>query len=38
LATANRCDVIILDLKLPNCDGLEVCEQIKQQQKKLQPP
>ncbi|NVK56605.1 MAG: response regulator transcription factor [Alteromonadaceae bacterium] len=37
LATANQYDVIILDLNLPDCDGLEVCGQIKQHQQKITP-
>lgn len=37
LALKQNYDVIILDLNLPDIDGLEVCEQIKQQAK-VNPP
>lgn len=37
LAESNQYDVIILDLNLPDCDGLQVCQRIKQKQKKITP-
>ena len=37
LALTHHYDVIILDLNLPDCDGLTVCQQIKQQQTRLSP-
>ncbi|OJF68208.1 DNA-binding response regulator [Alteromonas sp. V450] len=37
LALSHRFDVIILDLNLPDIDGLEVCERIKQQQTRITP-
>lgn len=37
LAESNQYDVIILDLNLPDCDGLQVCQKIKQKQKKVTP-
>lgn len=37
LALNHRFDVIILDLNLPDIDGLEVCERIKQQQTRITP-
>lgn len=37
LALEHHFDVIVLDLNLPDIDGLEVCEQIKGQQTRLTP-
>lgn len=37
LALADRFDVIVLDLNLPDIDGLEVCKKIKSQQTRLTP-
>ncbi|MBU3023816.1 response regulator transcription factor [Aestuariibacter sp. A3R04] len=37
LALNHHYDVIILDLNLPDCDGLTVCQQIKEQQTRLTP-
>lgn len=37
LALEHNFDVILLDLNLPDCDGLDVCKAIKQQSAKVQP-
>lgn len=37
LATENIYDVIVLDLNLPDCDGLTVCQKIKQSQQRVTP-
>lgn len=37
LATENSYDVIVLDLNLPDCDGLTVCQQIKAAQRRITP-
>lgn len=37
LALDNHYDVIVLDLNLPDIDGLEVCQQIKQLQTRITP-
>ncbi|MCC2605932.1 response regulator transcription factor [Planctobacterium marinum] len=37
LALAHRFDVIVLDLNLPDLDGLQVCEHIKSQQTRITP-
>lgn len=37
LALSQHFDVIVLDLNLPDVDGLDVCEQIKRQQTRLTP-
>ena len=37
LAQTAYFDVIILDLNLPDCDGLTVCERIKQEQQRVVP-
>lgn len=37
LATSQQFDVVILDLNLPDCDGLTVCEHIKKHQTRITP-
>ena len=37
LATNQLFDVIILDLNLPDCDGLQVCQNIRRQQTRITP-
>ena len=37
LATCNVYDVIVLDLNLPDCDGLTVCQHIKSAQQRITP-
>ncbi|GEA10832.1 response regulator transcription factor [Alteromonas sp. KUL49] len=37
LATSQQFDVVILDLNLPDCDGLAVCEHIKKHQTRITP-